>query len=65
MVIRGDTLWDMANHYLGDPFGYHEPTEFSHFKDPLWIYPTDVIRIIRKKNSKSEIPNPKSKRFDY
>ena len=48
IVIRGDTLWDIAAHYLGDPFRYPELAELSHIKDPHWIYPGDVIRIVRK-----------------
>lgn len=49
IVVRGDTLWDIAAHYLGDPFRYPELAELSHIKDPHWIYPGDVIRIVRKK----------------
>jgi nucleoid-associated protein YgaU len=49
IVVRGDTLWDIADHYLGDPFRYPELAALSHIKDPHWIYPGDVIRIIRKK----------------
>ena len=48
IVVRGDTLWDIADHYLGDPFRYPELAALSHIKDPHWIYPGDVIRIIRK-----------------
>ena len=49
IVVRGDTLWDIADHYLGDPFRYPELAALSHIKDPHWIYPGDVIRIIQKR----------------
>ena len=49
IVVKGDTLWDIAEHYLGNPFRYPELAELSHIKDPHWIYPGDVIRIVRKK----------------
>ncbi|MBT8490108.1 MAG: LysM peptidoglycan-binding domain-containing protein [Deltaproteobacteria bacterium] len=47
-VVKGDTLWDVAEHYLGDPFRYPELAAVSHIRDPHWIYPGDVIRIIKK-----------------
>ena len=46
-VKRGDTLWDIARTYLGDPFRwpdiYRRNTETV--KDPHWIYPDQVIVI--------------------
>jgi purine-binding chemotaxis protein CheW len=51
IVVRGDTLWDIAKHFLGDPFRYPELAKLSHINDPHWIYPGDVIRIVRKKPS--------------
>lgn len=47
-VVKGDTLWDVAEHYLGDPFRYPELAAVSHIRDPHWIYPGDIIRIIKK-----------------
>ena len=45
LVVKGDTLWDIAEKYLGDPFRYPELAELSNIKDPHWIYPGDIIRI--------------------
>lgn len=49
IVVKGDTLWDIAGKYLKNPFRYPELAEASHIKDPHWIEPGDVVRIRRKK----------------
>ena len=54
VVVKDDTLWDIANKYLGNPYRYPELTQNSRIKDPDWIYPGDVVRIIRNKTSKKE-----------
>jgi nucleoid-associated protein YgaU len=48
VVVRGDTLWDIAAQYLGDPFQYPELARLSQIRNPDLIYPGDVIRIVRK-----------------
>ncbi|MBW2607367.1 MAG: LysM peptidoglycan-binding domain-containing protein [Deltaproteobacteria bacterium] len=48
-VVKGDTLWDIAARYLGDPFLYPELAKLSRINDPDLIYPGDIIRIIIKK----------------
>lgn len=48
IVVKGDTLWDIAKSYLGNPMLYPELAELSRIKDPHWIYPRDVIRIVRR-----------------
>ena len=48
VVVAGDTLWDIAERYLGDPFQYPELARLSRIRDPDLIYPGDIIRIIMK-----------------
>lgn len=45
VVVKGDTLWDLAKKYVDDPFRYPELAALSNIKDPHWIYPGDIIRI--------------------
>ncbi len=46
IVERGDTLWDLGNKYLGNPFAWPQIWEMNQWiTDPHWIYPGDHLII--------------------
>jgi len=45
-IVPGDTLWDLAESYLGDPYLWPQIWERNpYIKDSHWIYPGDPIAI--------------------
>lgn len=46
IVVPGDTLWDIAEHYTGNAFNYPELARRSGIRNPDRIYPGDKVRII-------------------
>jgi len=47
-IVKGDTLWAIAEYYVKDPFRYPELARLSKIKDPDLIYPGNRVRIIDK-----------------
>lgn len=46
IVVKGDTLWDIAKRYIHDPFRYPELARLSNIENPDLIYPGDRVRIL-------------------
>ena len=53
-VVKGDTLWDLGNKFLGNPFAWPQIWELNKWiKDPHWIYPGDPLVV---DSSRSAVP---------
>jgi hypothetical protein len=45
-VQEGDTLWDISDHYFGDPWHWPELWSYNpEITNPHWIYPLDQVRL--------------------
>jgi len=45
-VVKGDTLWHIAQRYIHNPFRYPELARLNKIHNPDLIYPGDRVRII-------------------
>ncbi|MCE1228575.1 MAG: LysM peptidoglycan-binding domain-containing protein [Firmicutes bacterium] len=46
LVVKGDTLWDLGQRFLGNPFAWPQIWDKNKWiKDPHWIYPGDPLII--------------------
>jgi hypothetical protein len=46
IVVKGDTLWDLGEKYLGNPYTWPQIWELNKWiRDPHWIYPGNPLII--------------------
>jgi hypothetical protein len=54
-VVKGDTLWDLSQHYLGSPWYWPKVWSYNpEIANPHWIYPGNQIRFFP---SGEEVPS--------
>lgn len=53
-VVKGDTLWDIANRYLNDPWRFPELAKRSGIRNPDLIYPGNRVRLIIRRRVVNE-----------
>jgi hypothetical protein len=57
VVKRGDTLWDICDHYFENPWQWPKLWSYNpEIRNPNWIYPGDQLRLSRAGGSTSGMP---------
>ncbi len=57
VVKRGDTLWDICDHYYENPWQWPKLWSYNpEIRNPNWIYPGDQLRLSRTGGSPSGMP---------
>ncbi len=61
-VVKGDTLWDLSQRYLGSPWYWPKVWSFNpEIANPHWIYPGNQVRFYRSGDegpSRVEVATP-------
>lgn len=61
IVVKGDTLWDISGHYLGNPFQWPSVWKLNpQVRDAHWIYPGDTINLEVVTDSGKVKPSPEA-----
>jgi len=67
IVKEGDTLWDLSDEFLKDPFAWPDLWENNrHIQDPHWIYPGDSLYLGDSASTREEAVlqiDPEMKKF--
>jgi len=65
IIVKGDTLWDVAEAYLGDPYFWPQIWEVNRYiGDPHWIYPEDPL-LIPQPMLITEVAPPDESAFEF
>lgn len=56
-VVKGDTLWDLSQHYLGNPWYWPKVWSYNpQIANPHWIYPGNQVKFSAQGGPDQEAP---------